>query len=157
MNCGTECVAMIYVHWMYCKIFAFSWDESFPLKIYPRKKVKLSLREVMDDINRFMEYKELNNSQIEADALRKKCPYSELFCSVFFPRIRIRTLFTHWWYGELDNESGKTQLWYSWKVAAKEFILVKLQLPSLYLCYKLISFAGLLQGFWQKSVTQLIV
>ena len=59
--------------------------------------------------------------------------------------------------GELYNESGKTQLWYSWKVAVKEFILVRLQLPSLYLYYKLISFAGLLQGFWQKSVKQLIV
>ena len=66
---------MIYVHWMYCKIFAFSWDESFPLKMCPRKKVKLSLREVMDDINRFLDYKELNNPQIKADALRKKYPY----------------------------------------------------------------------------------
>ena len=27
----------------------------------PRKKVKLPLREVMDDINRFLNYKELNN------------------------------------------------------------------------------------------------
>ena len=45
----------------------------------PRKKVKLSLREVMDDINRFinrfLDYKELNNPQIKADALRKKYPY----------------------------------------------------------------------------------
>ena len=40
----------------------------------PRKKVKLSLREVMDDINRFLDCKQLNNPQIEADALDKKCP-----------------------------------------------------------------------------------
>ena len=65
----------------------------------PRKKVKLPLREVMDDINRFLNYKELNNPQ--ADALHKTCPhFSHEYEYGHFLRID--------GIGELYNESEKT-------------------------------------------------
>ena len=47
----------------------------------PKKKVKLSLREVMDEINSFLNDKGLDDPEIEADDI-----------------------------GELYNKSGKTQL-----------------------------------------------
>ena len=66
---------------MYGIVFVFSKEESFYLKMGPKKKVKLSLREVMDEINSFLDDKGLDDPEIEADDI-----------------------------GELYNKSGKTQL-----------------------------------------------